>query len=132
MTLAWQIKDEPLQHPVVQLLCGDKCNAPAADPLLGLAQIGLRNMRLVEHGGRLVLRGFIGNNAEYAQPQPVIVIRLLDVHGELISRRSVNPPNYLKRIVRLPMAPGQTREVKYTLDDPGGAAIKYSLSLKTL
>lgn len=129
---AWQIREAPEEHVLVQRICAvaDCGEAFSADAAHDLSQTSLHNVLLSEDGGRLALTGFISNNAERAQRQPVLVIQLFDSNGGLISRRVVNPPNYLKQVTRLPMAPGQVRALKYSLDDPGVSTLRYSLELK--
>lgn len=128
---AWQIREQPLEHPIVKAVCGAACDASLAAPN-GLAQIALHGMRVNEVDGRLAVTGFITNHAEYSQSQPALLISLIDASDRLITRRRIDPPNYLESVTRLPIASGQTRKIKYTIDDPGGAAIKYALALKAM
>ena len=129
---AWQVRSEPLEQPLVRAICdfvGCGENERGAEAR-AVTQLSLHNIALAENGGRLTLTGFIGNNADRDRAQPMLVIYLYDAHGGLVTRRAVRPPNYLRQVTRLPMAPGQTRAIKYSLDDPGVSTLRYALELK--
>lgn len=128
----WQMRANPIEHPLIQFLCGDDCDDPRTMQRPDETQFSLRDMNFAESAGRLILTGSITNNADYSQPQPALVIELFDAYGATIKRYTVNPPNYFKSVTDIPIAPGQTKAIKYTLDDPGGVAIKYAFSLKFL
>ena len=61
------------------------------------------------------------NGADFAQPPPVIELRLSDLEGRPVGARRFRPAEYLADGVPEPVPPGGTVKVRLDLLDPGGA-----------
>ena len=61
------------------------------------------------------------NGADFAQPPPVIELRLSDLEGRLVGARRFRPAEYLAGGTAAPVPPGGTVTVRLDLLDPGGA-----------
>ncbi len=61
------------------------------------------------------------NGADFAQPPPVIELRLSDLEGRLVGARRFRPAEYLAGGTAAPVPPGGTVTARLDLLDPGGA-----------
>ena len=71
--------------------------------------------------GALRFTATLVNGADFAQPPPVIELRLSDLEGRLVGARRFRPAEYLAGGTAAPVPPGGTVTVRLDLLDPGGA-----------
>jgi predicted Zn finger-like uncharacterized protein len=85
----------------------------------------------VREGGRMVVRASLTNRAPFAQPLPVLRLRLEDRWGVMIAERDFEPADYLQDAARAarPLAAGESGEVELVLADPGADAVGYRLDV---
>lgn len=132
--LAWWLPEHPTtNHPVVHFACRFIACEGLTDPtrpFQDIAQISLHDIRITEHGKKLSLTGRLTNNADKGQPLPVLIVRLYTIDGRLVNRYAIRPPNYLSEPTELPILPGETQAIKYTMSDPGAVAMQYNIRMR--
>ena len=69
------------------------------------------------------------NLAPFAQPFPTLLARLLDARGTVLATHRLAAKDYLEAAATKPFAPGHKVSIVLRFDDPGVAAVAYSLSL---
>jgi predicted Zn finger-like uncharacterized protein len=79
--------------------------------------------------GHMRMRVRVTNQAEFAQPHPVLRLELEDRYGASIATRDFEPTEYLASPATAaePMAPGASSEAELMLADPGADAVGYRL-----
>ena len=65
----------------------------------------------------------------FAQPFPTLLARLLDARGTVLATHRLAAKDYLEAAATKPFAPGHKVSIVLRFDDPGVAAVAYSLSL---
>ena len=101
-------------------------------PRWDLAALELRQSGSdAREGGRMVVRASVTNRASFAQPLPVLRLRLEDRYGVMIAQRDFGPADYLRDPARAnrPLGPGENSEVELALVDPGTDAVGYRLDV---
>jgi len=119
----------PQIRPLLQQVCGFlDCEL---EQLRDVEQIELLRRSVYSHPNiddALIISLAIVNNANYAQPFPVLVIRMADVRGQLIAQRNFEPENYLDAPGASGlMSPGAPVTVTLEIHDPGNDALTFEL-----
>ena len=116
-------------RPALLLACGYlDCEL---DPLRAVDQIDILRRSVYSHPNiddALIISLAMVNNASYAQPFPVLAIRMADVRGQFVAQRNFEPENYLD----VPsasgmMSPGAPVTVTLEIHDPGDDALTFEL-----
>lgn len=113
----------PLARPWLERGCAlAGCTLP---PWRDLDAWGLDDARMgshPDHAGALLAAVVMTNHAAFAQPAPVLVLRLRDARGGLAGARAFAPAEYLPPAqAGAPVAPGQVLNVSLALADVPGA-----------
>lgn len=102
------------------------------DPRTDPAAFALLHHEMVSHprmAGGLHLSGVLVNNAGFAQPWPLLELRLEDRYGDIVAARRLAPGEYLRN----PPQGGELmpaharRAIEIELLDPGSDAIGFSI-----
>ncbi len=105
------------------------CELPQQrDPSL----LSTRNLAVRSHPnepGTLLVNAIIVNDADFAQPFPVLELRFTTVRGMLVAGRRFQPDEYLAGdAVGMSLVPPKTPvQIELTIDDPGPEAVNYFL-----
>ncbi|HWP94738.1 MAG TPA: DUF3426 domain-containing protein [Gammaproteobacteria bacterium] len=77
----------------------------------------------------LHLTGVMVNGADFAQPWPLLRVRLEDRWGDIVGIRDFRPEEYLRDAndAASPMKPAQSAAIDLEILDPGGAAVGFAV-----
>ncbi len=119
----------PQIRPLLQQVCGYlDCDL---EQLRDVEQIELLRRSVYSHPNidkALIISLAMVNNANYAQPFPVLAIRMADVRGQFIAQRNFEPENYLDAPGASGlMSPGAPVTVTLEIHDPGSDALTFEL-----
>lgn len=97
--------------------------------------LATRNLAVRTHPtepDKLLVNAMIVNEAEFAQPFPVLELRFTTVRGMLVAGRRYQPDEYLDGdAAGLSLIPPRTPvQVELTIDDPGPEAVNYFLRFR--
>ena len=112
----------------VYALVGSPLDTPSDLAAYELRQWGAANDPT--QADRLVLRASIVNRASYAQPMPVLRLKLQDRFGETVVVGDVEPADYLPGTgtARL-LEPGQRADAEIRIVDPGKDAVGFEMDV---
>jgi hypothetical protein len=102
------------------------------EPRYDLASFSLLHHELVTHprdDRALHLSGVLTNTAEFAQPWPVLELRLEDRFGEVVAARRLQPGEYLRSPPARdePMPANARRAIEVEFVDPGHDAVGFTV-----
>ncbi len=122
------IEAVPAMRPVIGGLC--RVAGCIVDPRRELSQIELTSHSVFSHphvDGALMIRATIVNNADFAQPYPVVALKMKDIRGHVVAARRFAPVEYLDDPDSLPqiMMPGQPVPLRLEVLDPGKNALAF-------
>lgn len=82
--------------------------------------------------GALLITASLRNDAEFAQPYPVVSITLSDANGKRLAMRRLRPAEYLgdARALRQGLAPGATAALMLEVEDPEGKAVAFEFGFE--
>lgn len=120
------------QHPELQPLLQTLCKVTGCKPppRKDRSRIELVNRNIYSHPntpGALMISATLVNNAPFAQPYPLVGIRMSNIQGETIAMRRFTPEEYLPA-PPLPgtlMEPGAPVYVNLEIIDPGSEALAF-------
>lgn len=117
------LADYPLARPWLERGCAlIGCTLPAWRELDAWALEDARMLTHPDHPGALLASVVMVNRAAFAQPAPVLVLRLRDGTGKRVGARAFQPAEYLPPAQAYrPVAPGQALPVSLALADVAGA-----------
>ena len=123
---------QPALTPIYQLACERlRCDLNPSQGLASLvpAQVIARPHQQFSDLISLAIR--IRNESAFAQPYPAIEVTFSDLKGNLITRRTFEPQQYLGgEIIESPLLPaGLDIEVNLPLTTPGEQAVSYEIRL---
>ena len=124
-----QLLNKPELRPVVNKFCGFlDCRL---EPLRDVEQIELLRRSVYSHPNideALIISLALVNNADFAQPFPILRIRMADVRGQIVAQRDFEPGSYLDAAASTEkMAPGTPLTVTLEIHDPGNDALTFEL-----
>jgi predicted Zn finger-like uncharacterized protein len=119
----------PQIRPALLLACGYlDCEL---DPLRAVGQINILRRSVYSHpniDNALIISLAMINNADYAQPFPILAIRMANVRGQFVAQRHFEPENYLDAPTASGMmSPGAPVTVTLEIQDPGKDALTFEL-----
>jgi hypothetical protein len=118
----------PELRPWLEKLCRvAKCEIPLQSDL-GAIRISDRDVRThPEIPGALLVNAILVNDAEFAQPFPIVEITLSSMEHSKVSSRRFKPNEYLDRKVDITkgMPPGRSILMKLELTDPGKDVVNF-------
>lgn len=99
------------------------------------SQLATRNLAVRSHPsqpGTLLVNAVVVNQADFAQPFPVLELRFTTVRGILVAGRRFRPEEYLSGDARgMELIPPRTPvQIELTIEDPGPDAVNYFLKLR--
>jgi len=118
-------------YPMVNQLTGDMCQAIGykTKKPRNLEQIKMLSHNVYSHPNApdvLIISTSIQNNADFAQPYPLLEVSFLNETSEVVALRRFMPNEYLgKDSADTLMPTGQAREFSLNITDPGKDAIKF-------
>lgn len=123
----------PELRPTAQALCRIAgCKVPPREDLnrLRLASRDVRAHPSVP--GALIISATLVNEADFAQPFPVLEIALADLQGQPVAMRRFRPGEYLPDQVRVAdgMAAGSVTRVSLEVVDPGEQAVAFEFAFR--
>ena len=82
--------------------------------------------------GALLITASLRNDAEFAQPYPVVSITLSDANGKRLAMRRLRPVEYLgdARALQQGLAPGATAALMLEVEDPEGKAVAFEFGFE--
>lgn len=125
------LSQKPSLRPLLAGMCAvTGCQLP---PQRALSQIQLVRRHTIYSHPRykdaLVISFAFANRAAFAQPYPVLRIRMANSSGETVAARSFGPEHYLSNYFPdLELKPNEVVEVKLEVQDPGEAAKTFDLA----
>lgn len=122
------------QHPRLGPLVSTtyaSLDLPIAPPT-DLGRIGVQRTEVTTHplyDDVLMLSGVLTNDASFAQPLPLLRVRLEDRWGELVGLRLFEPAEYLRRAPErgARLEAGRPLAIALEIVDPGSAAVGYAV-----
>lgn len=130
--LGWANRAALMQDPATQPWLLDACArvACAMPPIRDVAELELlsRDIRPdPQTAGALVITATVRNNAQFAQPWPIVVVRLTDLDNAPVAMRRFRPAEYLPDAARRAagLAPGATAALAFEVADPGQRAVAF-------
>lgn len=112
----------------------DVLQIPLGVPMrIDLDAFALLHHELASHprrGGALHLSGVLSNEADFAQPWPVLELRLEDRFGDIVAARRLHPDEYLRNPPSMNerMQAHARRAIEVELVDPGHDAVGFSIN----
>jgi predicted Zn finger-like uncharacterized protein len=99
------------------------------------AQLTTRNLLVRTHPREprsLLVNAVIANQAEFAQPFPVLELQFTTVRGNLVASRRFDPDEYLAGDAdgMTLMPPRTPVQIELAIDDPGPDAVNYRLNFR--
>jgi hypothetical protein len=94
-----------------------------------------RNLVVRSHpdlSGALIVDAIIVNQADFAQPYPVLELRFTSIDGNLVAGRRFQPAEYLsgELLGSTQMATLTPIRIELQIEDPGGEAVNYFLNFR--
>ena len=80
----------------------------------------------------LMISASVRNDADFAQPYPVLTITLSDAQGQRLAMRRLQPEEYLddRAILRRGLAPGASAVLLLEVEDPGDKAVAFEFGFE--
>jgi predicted Zn finger-like uncharacterized protein len=135
--LGWACRDALIANPLAGGWLRATCHALGCElPLVrDVRELHLLARDVQTHPsvpGALLISATVRNDAEFAQPWPVVAITLLGVDGKRVAMRRLRPAEYLGDGMeqRHGLAPGASTALVFEVDDPGQRAVTFSLDFE--
>lgn len=108
------------------------CQLPV---LRDVEKMSTRNLVVRSHpdlSGALIVDAVIVNQADFAQPYPVLELRFTSIDGNLVAGRRFQPAEYLsgELLGSTQMATLTPIRIELQIEDPGGEAVNYFLNFR--
>jgi hypothetical protein len=108
------------------------CQLPV---LRDVEKMSTRNLVVRSHpdlSGALIVDAVIVNQADFAQPYPVLELRFTSIDGSLVAGRRFQPAEYLsgELLGSTQMATLTPIRIELQIEDPGGEAVNYFLNFR--
>ena len=127
----WSV--DPEVRPVYELVCGVLgCELPVMRDLDAMVAKNLVVRSHPEVAGALVVNAVIVNEADFAQPFPILELKFTALQGGLVAGRQFKPEEYLagELLGAQMVATNVPIHVELAIEDPGEAAVNYFLSFR--
>jgi len=124
---------DPTWRPVYSSVCSlVGCELPAQSDL-GLLRTKNLLVRSDPDDPRVLLvNAVIANEAQFAQPFPVLELRFTDLRGALVAGRRFQPAEYLAgEAADMDLMPARTPvQIELEIEDPGPEAVNYTMKIR--
>ena len=120
-------------RPIYAVACDWlSCQLPV---LRDVEKMSTRNLVVRSHpdlSGALIVDAIIVNEADFAQPYPVLELRFTSIDGNLVAGRRFQPAEYLsgELLGSTQMATLTPIRIELQIEDPGGEAVNYFLNFR--
>jgi predicted Zn finger-like uncharacterized protein len=124
---------DPTLRPAYAFACNHLgCELPVLKDLAALRTEQLLVRSHPDFQNALVVDAVIVNEAEFAQPFPILDLRFTTLQGEISAQRRFRPEEYLAGELEgeTMMAPRTPVRLELAIDDPGGEAVNYFLGFR--
>jgi hypothetical protein len=124
---------DPAIRPIYAVACDWLgCQLPV---LRDVKKMATRNLVVRSHpdlSGALIVDAVIVNQAEFAQPYPVLELRFTSIDGNLVAGRRFQPAEYLsgELLGSTRMATLTPIRIELQIEDPGSEAVNYFLNFR--
>jgi predicted Zn finger-like uncharacterized protein len=126
---------DPTLRPVYASVCRLLgCELPVLQDLKALRTEKLLVRSHPDLANALIVDAVIVNEADFAQPFPALELRFTTIDGNLVAGRRFKPDEYLAGELRgaTLMPPKTPVRLELAIDDPGGDAVNYFLTFRSL
>ena len=120
-------------RPYYQMACDViGCTLPVLRDVSAITTRTLSVRGIAERPGRLQVDAVIVNEAEFAQPFPMMELRFSSIRGHLVAGARFRPAEYLSGELQGAQSFQRNTPVRISLevDDPGPAAVNYRLDFR--
>jgi len=126
--------ENPVARPVIQAACRIfDCVVPARVDLDLLKMLKRNTYSHPTVANALIIELAFVNDAEFAQPYPVLEVRMTNRSGRLVAKRNFNPADYLSGWQPADtMASGKRLDISLEVKDPGKSADSFLIYFRKL
>ncbi|WP_130619246.1 zinc-ribbon and DUF3426 domain-containing protein [Dyella amyloliquefaciens] len=135
--LAWAKRDSLISDATVGPVLRDACSSLGCQlPLVqDTSKLSLLARDVQAHPsvpGALLITASLRNDADFAQPYPVVSVTLSDANGKRLAMRRLRPAEYLgdTNIMQRGLAPGATAALMLEVEDPEGKAVAFEFGFE--
>jgi predicted Zn finger-like uncharacterized protein len=135
--LGWALRDtliaDPTSGPLLRQACATLgCELPLVQEVGALRLLARDVQNHPSVAGALLISATVRNDAPFAQPWPVVVIKLSDGNGQTLAMRRLSPREYLNDSGELQhgLAAGASTALVFEVEDPGRRAVSFELSFE--
>lgn len=135
--VAWAKRELLISDGTVGPLLRDACtNLGCRLPLVqDTAKLSLLARDVQAHPsvpGALMITASLRNDADFAQPYPVVSVTLSDANGKRLAMRRLRPGEYLgdANVMQRGLAPGATAALMLEVEDPEGKAVAFEFGFE--
>ncbi len=135
--LAWAKRDMLIRDATIGGWLRGTCKTLGCElPLVAAPeQIQLLASNVQAHpsvAGALMISASVRNDADFAQPYPVLTITLSNAQGQHLSMRRLQPREYLddNAVLQRGLAPGESAVLLLEVEDPGDQAVAFEFGFE--
>lgn len=117
-------------RPLLIAACGVlRCEVPAWREPRAFTMLARNVQPDAKRPGVLHVIASVRNDAEWAQPLPVVVLSLSDVDGRVLAARAVPPADYGRPASTL-VAPGDSVDIAFDVREPSPRVVSFDFKLR--
>ncbi|MBV8156239.1 MAG: zinc-ribbon and DUF3426 domain-containing protein [Dyella sp.] len=135
--VAWAKRDFLISDATVGPMLRDACSSLGCRlPLVqDTSKLSLLARDVQAHPsvpGALLITASLRNDADFAQPYPVVSVTLSDANGKRLAMRRLRPGEYLgdTNVMQQGLAPGATAALMLEVEDPEGKAVAFEFGFE--
>ncbi|WP_201315990.1 zinc-ribbon and DUF3426 domain-containing protein [Dyella sp. EPa41] len=135
--VAWAKRDFLISDATMGPLLREACNSVGCQlPLVqDTSKLSLLARDVQAHPsvpGALMITASLRNDADFAQPYPVVSVTLSDANGKRLAMRRLRPGEYLgdANVLQRGLAPGATAALMLEVEDPEGKAVAFEFGFE--
>lgn len=135
--VAWAKRDYLISDatvgPLLQGACSSLgCRLPLVQDTSKLSLLARDVQAHPSVPGALMITASLRNDADFAQPYPVVSVTLSDANGKRLAMRRLRPGEYLDdaNVMQRGLAPGATAALMLEVEDPEGKAVAFEFGFE--
>jgi len=135
--VAWAKRDflisDATMGPVLRDACSTLgCRLPLVQDTAKLSLLARDVQAHPSVPGALMITASLRNDADFAQPYPVVSVTLSDANGKRLAMRRLRPGEYLgdANVMQRGLAPGATAALMLEVEDPEGKAVAFEFGFE--
>lgn len=135
--VAWAKRDILISDGTVGPLLRDACTSlgcrlPLVQDTTKLSLLARDVQAHPSVSGALMITASLRNDADFAQPYPVVSVTLSDANGKRLAMRRLRPGEYLgdANVMQRGLAPGATAALMLEVEDPEGKAVAFEFGFE--